>query len=90
VAGAESYLHAKFYLRPSNRLATIHQRYRQTDRTGQTGQRSDSIGRTVLQTVTQAPLNRSRCGLTWVHRTKYWGGERAAHWKVQDGLPWAV
>jgi len=45
---------------PSNRLATIHQRYRQ-DRTGQdrqsdrqaNRQRSDSIGRTVLQTVAQ-------------------------------------
>ena len=44
-------MHAKFHLDPSNRLATIHQRYRQTDRTGQTGQRSDSIGR--IQTVAQ-------------------------------------
>ena len=42
------YRHAKFHLNPSNHLATIHQRYRQTDR-----QRSDSIGRTILQTVTQ-------------------------------------
>jgi len=40
---AEAYLHAKLHLDPSNRLATIHQRYRQTDR-----QRSDSIGRTLL------------------------------------------
>jgi len=32
VAGAEAYLHAKFHLDPSSRLATIHQRYRQTDR----------------------------------------------------------
>jgi len=31
--GAEAYLCAKFYLDPLNRLATIHQRYRQTDRT---------------------------------------------------------
>jgi len=45
-----SYLHTKAHLDPSNRLATIHQRHRQ-DR--QTGQRSDSIGRTVLQTVAQ-------------------------------------
>jgi len=30
--------HAKFHLDPSNRLATVHERYRQT------GQRSDSIG----------------------------------------------
>jgi len=42
------------------RLSTTHQRYRQTgetgqDRTGQTGQRPDSIGRTVLQTVAQKP-----------------------------------
>ena len=43
-------MRAKFHLDPSNRLATIHQRYIQdkTDR-----QRSDSIGRTVVQTVTQ-------------------------------------
>jgi len=49
-------LHAKFHLDPSNRLATVHQRY--TDRqTGQPDrqdrQRTDSIGRTVLQTVAQ-------------------------------------
>jgi len=50
VAGAEAYLHAKFHLDLSNRLATIHQCHRQTDRTGQ---RSDSIRRTVLQTVAQ-------------------------------------
>jgi len=33
VAGAEAYLHAKFRLDPSNRLATIHQRHRQTGQT---------------------------------------------------------
>ena len=33
VPGAEAYLHAKFHLDPSKRLATVHQRYRQTDRT---------------------------------------------------------
>ena len=32
VAGAEVYLHDKFHLDPSNRLATVHQRHRQTDR----------------------------------------------------------
>ena len=32
VARAEAYLHAKFHLDPSNRLATVHERYRQ-DRT---------------------------------------------------------
>ena len=47
---AEAYLRAKFHLDPSNRLATIHQRHRQ-DRTDR--QRSNSIGRTVLQTVAQ-------------------------------------
>jgi len=46
VAGVEAYLHAKFHLDPSNRMATIHQHHRQI---GQIGQRSDSIGR--LQTV---------------------------------------
>jgi len=40
---------SKFHLDPSNRLATLHQRHRQEDK--RTGQRSDSIGRTVLQTV---------------------------------------
>jgi len=54
MARAEAYLHAKFHLDPSNRLATIHRRYRQTDRTDrQDRQRTDSIGRTVLQTVAQ-------------------------------------
>jgi len=37
VARDEAYLHAKFQLDPSNRLATIHQRHRQ-DRTARTGQ----------------------------------------------------
>ena len=58
-ATVEAYVHAKFHLDPSNRLATIHQRYRQdrTDRTGQKDiQRSDSIGRNVLQTVAQKVL----------------------------------
>ena len=40
---AEAYLRAKFHLDPSNRLATIYQRYRQT---GQ--DRTDRIGRTVF------------------------------------------
>jgi len=42
---------AKFRLDPSNRLATVHERHRQTYR--QDRQRTDSIGRTVLQTVAQ-------------------------------------
>jgi len=44
---------ANFHLDPSSRLATIHQRYRQTGQDRQIGQRSDSIGRTVLQTIAQ-------------------------------------
>jgi len=51
VAVVEAYLHAKFHIDPSNRLATIHQRTLKTDR--QERQQSDSIGRTILQTVTQ-------------------------------------
>jgi len=47
VARTKAYVHTKFHLDPSNRLATVLQRYRQ-DR-----QQSDSIGRTVLQTVAQ-------------------------------------
>ena len=47
---AEAYHHAKFRLDPSNRLATVHERHRQT---GQDRQRTDSVGRTVLQTVAQ-------------------------------------
>ena len=31
---AEAYLHDKFHLDPSNLLATVHERYRQTDRQG--------------------------------------------------------
>jgi len=44
VARVEAYQHAKLHLDPSNRLATIHRQDRQ---------RSDNIGRTVLQTVAQ-------------------------------------
>ena len=54
VARAEVCLLAKFHLDPSNRLATIHQRHRQ-DRVDK--QRSDSIWRTVLQTVAQNELS---------------------------------
>ena len=51
MARDEAYLNAKFRLDPSNRLAIVHERYRPTDR-----QRTDSIGRTVLQTVAQKPF----------------------------------
>jgi len=36
VARAEAYLRAKFHHDPSNRLAAIHQRHRQTNRTDRT------------------------------------------------------
>jgi len=42
VARAEAYLHAKFHLDLTNRLATIHQRYRQERQTDR--QWTDSIG----------------------------------------------
>jgi len=46
---AEAYTSVKWHLDPYTRFATIHQRYRQTDRHDR--QRFDSVGRTVLQTV---------------------------------------
>ena len=51
VAWDEAYIRIKWRVDPSSRLATIHQLHiqdRQTDR-----QRSDSIGRIVLQTVAE-------------------------------------
>jgi len=53
VAWADSSLHTKWHSNPSNRLATIYQRYRQDmqDRQTDRQQRSGGIGRTVLQTV---------------------------------------
>jgi len=46
--GPRPTMHAKFHIDPFNRLATLHQRYRQQKQTGQTDrherQRSDSIG----------------------------------------------
>jgi len=53
VAGVEAYLHDKFHLDPPNRLATIHQRYRQDKQDRTDRQLSDRIGRTVLQTAAQ-------------------------------------
>ena len=52
-ARVDAYLRAKLHLDPSNRLSTIHQRYRHTEQDRTERQRSDSIGRTVLQTVAQ-------------------------------------
>jgi len=55
VARAKAYLHAKFHLEPSNRLATIHWL-----QTGQDRQQSNSIGRTILQTVGVTPKRQVR------------------------------
>ena len=52
---AKAYLHAKFILQSSNRLATIHQRYRQTGQTDR--QWTESIGQTVLQTIAKNVIN---------------------------------
>ena len=50
--GRGLYLHAKFHLDPSKRLATVYERHRQDRQDRQTNrQRSHSIGQTVLQTV---------------------------------------
>jgi len=42
VVRAEAYVHAKFHLDQSDRLATVHQHHRQdrTDRTGQTDRKT--------------------------------------------------
>jgi len=53
-AGAEAYMYAKFHLDLCNRSETIHQRHRQDRTDSQTDRQwSDSIGRTILQTVAQ-------------------------------------
>jgi len=53
-----------FHFDPCNRLATIHQRYRQTDRTGQ---RSDSTGRTVFGVCYQTVVCLSVLSVTLVY-----------------------
>jgi len=73
VARAEAYPSAKFDLDQSNRLPQYTNVTDRQDR--QTGQRSDSIRRTVLQTV-DSPNN----------RVNLWLGEDV-HTKHGDGLP---
>jgi len=60
---AEAYLRAKFQLDPPNRLATVHERHGHADRQG-----SDSIGRTVLQTVAQKPTRRIKATEAIAHQ----------------------
>jgi len=58
VTWAEAYLLTKWHLDPSNRLATIRQRYSHTDRTDrQDRQRSYSTVRTILKTVSRKLLS---------------------------------
>ena len=84
---ADAYLHAKFHLDRRNRLATIHQRYRQTGQTGQDRQRSDSIGRTVLQTLAQKFNKRSAVGeMSDRLATIYMGGKEWAAVPLWGGV----
>ena len=53
---AEAYLNSKWHPNQSNRLATIHQRHRQTGQDRQDRQRSDRIWRTVF--TNGRPINR--------------------------------
>jgi len=59
VAWAKAYLRTRWHPNPSNRLVTIHQRHRQTGQDRTDRQRSDRIGRTVLQTVVPKPCSDS-------------------------------
>ena len=59
------YLHTKWHLNPSNCLTTIHQRHRQTDRTGQDRQRCHSIGEPFYK---RSPKNRSAVGIVMEQR----------------------
>jgi len=51
VARAESYLRAKFRVDPSIRLATIHQRRTQTDRTGRQADRHGPIAKAAQKLI---------------------------------------
>jgi len=69
-------------------LATVHQRHRQNraDRlTGQTGQRSDSTGRTVLGTVAQ-PVNiwRSYRQQSRLSRAMWSVRQAVSCWKIKN------
>ena len=61
MAWAQAYLHAKFHLDQSNRLAEYT---KVTDR--QVIQRSDNVGRTVLQTVAQTRFTHAQSDNGWV------------------------
>jgi len=54
-------------------LTTVHQRYRQTGQTDR--QRTDSIGRTVLQTVAQKRSNNTEKNVKNIKKFCYGGHE---------------
>jgi len=58
VARAEANLHAKFHLDPTSRLATVHQRHRQTDIEDR--QRCDSINQEIKTEVISQTTDRKK------------------------------
>ena len=72
---AEAYLHAKFHLDPSNRLATIHQRYRQTGQTTDRWHRANCFtnGRpnSVLMILRSRSLYSSVCAFNIFSATRH-------------------
>jgi len=57
MAGAEAYHRAKFHLDASNRMATIHQRYRQDTQTGHTDNGTIAYGEPFYK---ESPKNYER------------------------------
>jgi len=90
VARVEAYLRAKFHLHLSYPLVTLHQRHRQ-DR--QTGQRSDSVGRTVLSRVAQKRMHFPILSINWFAVRIQWF---VRFWRTLSRLPllytssWAI
>jgi len=80
-----------FHLDPSHRLATVHQRHRQTSRTDR---QTDSIGRTVSQTVAQKQVvgviltKRPHRRSTWTVQSYSSGGATNVHDRLTHA-PWA-
>jgi len=70
VTWAETYLRAKCHLHPSNRLGTIHQRYRQTDRTDNGPIATRSV--TIRCSTAVRPNNTSDAELSVESRTDRW------------------
>ena len=93
---AEAYVNSKCILDPSRHLATIYQRYSLTDRQDRPDrQRSDSTGRTVLQTVAQQAVKttgqgeKGRKGIRLAATLRWFtagGAIRIAHYDVIDDV----